>query len=71
MREGHLDFGKLETLVLDEADTLLNFKDQPEVEQFISQMENDYQLVLVSATINDYVRSFARGTRRPRVEVTF
>ena len=42
MRERHLDFAKLKTLVLDEADVLLNFKDQPEVEAFLGGMEQDY-----------------------------
>lgn len=46
IREGHLSFEKIETLVLDEADMLLNFNDQPEVQAFLEGMDHDYQLVL-------------------------
>eukprot|EP00592_Proboscia_alata_P019500 CAMPEP_0194416264 /NCGR_PEP_ID=MMETSP0176-20130528/15192_1 /TAXON_ID=216777 /ORGANISM="Proboscia alata, Strain PI-D3" /LENGTH=718 /DNA_ID=CAMNT_0039221459 /DNA_START=122 /DNA_END=2275 /DNA_ORIENTATION=- len=59
MREEHLGFGNLETIVLDEADTLLDFKDNPEVEMFLEEMDHDYQMVLVSATINQFVRNFS------------
>ena len=46
--------------MLDEADVLLNFDDQPEVKTFLDGMEHDYQLVLSSATVNKHVRRFAR-----------
>ncbi len=45
-------------IVLDEADTLLNFGDNPEVEWLLDGMPNDYQLVLASATINKRVEKF-------------
>jgi superfamily II DNA/RNA helicase len=61
VREGHLSFSRLSTLVLDEADVLLNAKDQPEVKQFLDDMKHDYQLVLCSATINAHVRRFAKS----------
>ena len=48
----------MRTIVLDEADTLLNFGDNPEVEWLLDGMENDYQLVLASATINKRVEKF-------------
>eukprot|EP00816_Leptocylindrus_hargravesii_P006921 CAMPEP_0196818850 /NCGR_PEP_ID=MMETSP1362-20130617/67796_1 /TAXON_ID=163516 /ORGANISM="Leptocylindrus danicus, Strain CCMP1856" /LENGTH=767 /DNA_ID=CAMNT_0042197117 /DNA_START=54 /DNA_END=2358 /DNA_ORIENTATION=+ len=59
VREGYLSFDRVHSIVLDEADTLLNIKDNPDVEQFINDMINDYQLILVSATINKFVRNFA------------
>jgi superfamily II DNA/RNA helicase len=68
VREGHLDYSRVSTLVLDEADTLLNKGDSPDVhailkdiETSLAQQETDpeYQLVLVSATIGDNVREFA------------
>ena len=62
VREGHLSFSRLKVLVLDEADVLLNAKDQPEVAAFLDGMEHDYQLVLCSATVNQHVRSFAKET---------
>jgi len=61
LRAKQLSFRKLETLVLDEADALLDEDDVPEVRRFLDGMENDYQLLLFSATITDKVRSFARG----------
>lgn len=59
LREGYLSFDKVQSIVLDEADTLLDFKDNPDVKQFLEDMVNDYQLILVSATINQFVRKYA------------
>ena len=56
-----LSFDNLETFVLDEADALLNEEDVPEVKRFLDNMDHDYQLALVSATITNKVRKFARG----------
>lgn len=57
-----LDFGALETFILDEADCLLDEVDVPEVQSFLfEEMDHDYQLVLFSATITDKVRAFAKG----------
>ena len=56
-----LSFDRLETFVLDEADALLNEEDVPEVKRFLDNMDHDYQLALVSATITSKVRKFARG----------
>mmetsp|Transcript_27154 Transcript_27154/g.82293 ORF Transcript_27154/g.82293 Transcript_27154/m.82293 type:complete len:493 (-) Transcript_27154:24-1502(-) len=56
-----LSFDNLETFVLDEADALLNEEDVPEVKRFLDGMDHDYQLALVSATITNKVRKFARG----------
>jgi ATP-dependent RNA helicase DDX21 len=48
----------LRSIVLDEADLLLNFGDNPEVEWLLDGMVNDYQLILSSATINKRVEKF-------------
>ena len=61
-REGHLSFGALEAMVLDEADVLLDEKDQPDVAAFLARMNHDYQLVLCSATFDARVRRFAMDT---------
>mmetsp|Transcript_41275 Transcript_41275/g.46911 ORF Transcript_41275/g.46911 Transcript_41275/m.46911 type:complete len:723 (+) Transcript_41275:42-2210(+) len=58
MREGHLDTGYVKSIVLDEADVLLNFDDQPEIEMLLKGMTEDYQLVLASATIGQRVKKF-------------
>ena len=58
IRENFLSTKHLRSIVLDEADTLLNFGDNPEVEWLLDGMPNDYQLVLASATINKRVEKF-------------
>lgn len=58
IREKYLSTKDLRSIVLDEADTLLNFGDNPEVEWLLDGMANDYQLVLASATINKRVEKF-------------
>ena len=60
MREGFLSTESVESIVLDEADVLLNFEDQPEIEMLLNGMENDYQLVLASATVNSRVKEFVK-----------
>jgi superfamily II DNA/RNA helicase len=66
VREGHMDYSQVTTLVLDEADTLLDKSDSPDVTAILENIETavgeredpDYQLVLVSATINQNVVEF-------------
>jgi superfamily II DNA/RNA helicase len=60
MREGHLSTSHVKTIVLDEADILLHFDDQPEIEMLLDGMKEDYQLVLASATINKLVKEFVK-----------
>ena len=68
VREGHMDYSQISTLVLDEADILLDKSDSPDVfaaiediEKALDEQEDDpeYQMVLVSATIGRNVRDFA------------
>lgn len=58
IREKYLSTSKLRSIVLDEGDSLLNFKDNPEVEWLLDGMRDDYQLVLASATVNKRVEKF-------------
>ena len=68
VREGHVDYSQVASLVLDEADSLLDKADSPDVLAIMEDMEEaieyrdvpEYQLVLVSATINDHVVDFVR-----------
>jgi superfamily II DNA/RNA helicase len=71
VREGHLDYTKIQVVVIDEADMLLDTADSPDVQAILDDITNavgdredepEYQLLLVSATINDYVRNFAMET---------
>ena len=69
-REKFIDYGQLSTLVIDEADILLDKADSPDVFSIINDIERslqkqsnndpEYQLVLVSATIGANVRKFAK-----------
>jgi superfamily II DNA/RNA helicase len=58
IRENYLSTKHIRSIVLDEADTLLNFDDNPEVQWLLDGMVNDYQLILASATINKRVEKF-------------
>lgn len=68
VREGHVDYTQIEVVVVDEADMLLDTADSPDVQaildgitEAVGERDDDpeYQLLLVSATVNDYVRNFA------------
>jgi len=75
VREGHLDYSQISTLVLDEADLLLDKGDSPDVFAAIEDIEKaledseeddpEYQMVLVSATIGKNVKEFAREMEFP------
>jgi superfamily II DNA/RNA helicase len=58
IREKYLSTSNVKSIVLDEADQLLNFNDVPEVEWLLDGMKDDYQLILASATINKRVEIF-------------
>lgn len=58
IRDNYLSTKHIRSIVLDEADALLNFGDNPEVEWLLDGMTNDYQLILASATINKRVEKF-------------
>jgi superfamily II DNA/RNA helicase len=60
IREGHLSTEHIKSIVLDEADVLLNFDDQPEIEMLLDGMLEDYQLILASATVNNHVKEFVK-----------
>ena len=73
VREGHVDYQHVHVLVLDEADTMLDAADSPDVTAILNQItyavgqresyeEQQYQMILVSATVNALVREFALDT---------
>jgi len=76
VREGHMDYTQVSTLVLDEADLLLDKNDSPDVFSAIEDIERafeesddpdpEYQMVLVSATIGKNVKEFAREMEFPK-----
>ena len=68
-REGHVEFSQIQTIVLDEADTLLDQGDSPDVRAILEDVETaidkeredaEYQMVLVSATMNEHVTEFTQ-----------
>ena len=68
VREGHLDYSQVQVVVVDEADMLLDAADSPDVDAILEDITEavgdrddnpEYQLLLVSATVNDHVRDFA------------
>ena len=75
VREGHVDYSQIRTVVLDEADTLLDKGDSPDVRSILEDLERaisgrdedngEYQLVLVSATMNEHVLQFSRDMEIP------
>ena len=75
VREGHVEYSQIRTVVLDEADTLLDKGDSPDVRSILEDLERaigereedngEYQLVLVSATMNEHVLQFSRDMEIP------
>jgi superfamily II DNA/RNA helicase len=73
VREQHADYEKIQVVVLDEADVLLDTSDSPDVTEILNHInqavgnradykQQEYQLLLSLATINDMVMDFARNT---------
>lgn len=60
LRRGSLHFGRLETLVLDEADKMLEMGFQEDVETIIAHTSSQKQTLLFSATMPDRVKMLAR-----------
>ena len=60
MERGHVDFSKLEILVLDEADRMLDMGFAPDVRRILSALPDERQTLLFSATISAEVDALAR-----------
>ncbi len=60
MERGHADFSKLEVLVLDEADRMLDMGFAPDVKRILSTLPDERQTMLFSATISPDVDALAR-----------
>ena len=66
LRKGNLVPGEVNTLVLDEADRMLDMGFQKSVDTIVAQIPGDRQTLLFSATYPDQIRNLGeRVTRRP------
>src|SRR5437899_6475403 len=60
MERGHVDFSRLEVLVLDEADRMLDMGFAPDVRRILAALPDKRQTMLFSATISSEVDALAR-----------
>ena len=60
MERGHVNFSKLEVLVLDEADRMLDMGFAPDVRRILNALPTERQTMLFSATISPEVDALAR-----------
>ncbi|HET7380800.1 MAG TPA: DEAD/DEAH box helicase, partial [Gaiellales bacterium] len=61
MERGHCDFSRLEVLVLDEADRMLDMGFAPDVRRILRALPEERQTLLFSATISPEVDALARS----------
>ena len=71
MERGHVDFSKLEVLVLDEADRMLDMGFAPDVRRILAALPERRQTMLFSATVSPEVDALARRAldRHASVEI--
>jgi len=60
MERGHVDFSRLEVLVLDEADRMLDMGFAPDVRRILAALPAERQTMLFSATVSPEVDALAR-----------
>jgi len=60
MERGHVDYSRLEVLVLDEADRMLDMGFAPDVRRILAALPDERQTMLFSATVSTEVDALAR-----------
>ena len=70
MRQGRLKLDKVEVLVLDEADRMLDMGFIEDVQRIVSRVPRERQTMFFSATMSDAVLSLARSMLRDPVRVS-
>lgn len=61
LAQTNLDLSQVETLVLDEADRMLDLGFQVQIQQILNQLPAERQNLLFSATFNDQITRFTNG----------
>ena len=61
MERGHVDYSRLEVLVLDEADRMLDMGFAPDVRRILAALPDERQTMLFSATVSPEVDALARA----------
>jgi ATP-independent RNA helicase DbpA len=69
-RKRALNLGAVRTLVLDEADRMLDMGFEEPIREIAGRTHKDRQSLLFSATFPDSIRAMARDLLRDAVEVT-
>ncbi len=64
MERGAVDFSYLETLVLDEADRMLDMGFLPAIQRILAALPKERQTLLFSATMSSAIEKIARSTMR-------
>jgi ATP-independent RNA helicase DbpA len=70
LRKHALSLAKMRTLVLDEADRMLDMGFEEAIREIVAKMPSSRQSLLFSATFPDAIREIARSTLRDPLEVT-
>src|SRR6266436_4146044 len=69
MERGHVDFSRLEVLVLDEADRMLDMGFAPDVRRILRALPSKRQTMLFSATVSIEMDAIARTALGGRASV--
>lgn len=70
LSRGSLDLGGLTTLVLDEADRMLDMGFEEDMERILSETPGSRQTILFSATFPDTIESISRRYQRAPIRIT-